>query len=118
MQKSGDPPGTKQNAQSRLTDEKTGKYVRDPTKVSTTRRASGKRSVSASTPRDERSRSPEHLSDPENQKFDRPGIRSTFPNSASTEDVRYRLPRKTTLDDFPKAVERLEYERVQAQLRQ
>eukprot|EP00971_Amphidinium_carterae_P317123 6304181-Amphidinium_carterae.1 len=63
MRKISDPPGTRLNAQGRLVDEKTGKYTKDPTKVSTstTRRASGKRSASASTPRDERSRSPEQF---------------------------------------------------------
>eukprot|EP00971_Amphidinium_carterae_P198621 3941823-Amphidinium_carterae.1 len=68
MQNSGDPPGTHRNLSGRLVDEK-GKYVKDPNKVSTstTRRARGNRSVSASTLRDERSRSLEQVSEPEDQ---------------------------------------------------
>eukprot|EP00971_Amphidinium_carterae_P307884 6118842-Amphidinium_carterae.1 len=71
MQKSCDPPGTRRNVSGRLIDER-GKYMKDPNKLSTstTRRASGKRSASASTPREERSRSPEQVADPEDQQRD------------------------------------------------
>eukprot|EP00971_Amphidinium_carterae_P197810 3925697-Amphidinium_carterae.2 len=119
MENSGDPPGTKRNAHGKLVNAVTGRFVKDPTRVpaSTSRRASGKRSVSASTLQNDRSRSLEELSDPENQQRERSVLRSTHPDSAAV-DVRHRLNRKTTVLDVPKVAERPEYERVQAQLRQ
>eukprot|EP00971_Amphidinium_carterae_P152668 3026076-Amphidinium_carterae.1 len=81
MKKVGDPPGTFRNHQGRLVDEKTKRFVADPNKAlkTSTRRVGGRRSTSASTPRDERSRSPKEVEIQENSSIPH----STLPDPAN-----------------------------------
>eukprot|EP00971_Amphidinium_carterae_P049635 978518-Amphidinium_carterae.1 len=83
---------------------KTKKFVADPNKApkTPTRRAGGRRSASASHQRDDRSRSPEQ--EQVDRQVDNSIPHSTLPDPANG-GVTHRLPKKNTLDDFPRVNE-------------
>eukprot|EP00971_Amphidinium_carterae_P213578 4238608-Amphidinium_carterae.1 len=111
MENGDDPPGSRRSANGRLINCKTGRFMTDPNKSPSSRRASSRRSVASEKTQD-RSRSQGEVS--ENEHIQRQegaelqGVPSTTLPISAIPDVSRRLRKKTPM---------IEYEQVQAQLR-
>lgn len=117
MEKSGDPPGTKRSANGRLINISTGRFMTDPNKaksVSSSRRASSRRSAASEKTADDRSRSVEKAASDSGRiqqqvDVEHRGVPSTTPPISAIPDGNRRLRKKTTPP--------MEFDQVQAQLR-